>query len=94
MESTKHGQRPVFYGSGWKGVKPEDSYIAGSMLISPLEQAKLVWKLETESLPFTKEHQRIVKNNLKVAGLPLWGKTGSGRKYPNGLTELIRRLKG
>jgi beta-lactamase class D len=76
----------INYGSGWKGERPEDSYIDGSMLISPLEQAKLVWKLETESLPFAKEHQRIVKNNLKVAGLPLWGKTGSGRKYPDGLS--------
>jgi beta-lactamase class D len=75
----------INYGSGWKGAKPEDAYIDGSMLISPLEQAQLAWKLETESLPFAKEHQRIVKNNLKVAGLSLWGKTGSGRKYPDGL---------
>ncbi len=76
----------ISYGSGWRGTKPEDSYIDGSMLISPIEQARLAWKLETESLPFAKEHQQIVKNNLKVEKLALWGKTGSSRKFPDGLS--------
>ncbi len=76
----------ISYGSGWRGTKPEDSYIDGSLTISPIEQAQLAWKLETESLPFAKEHQQIVKNNLKVEKLALWGKTGSSRKFPDGLS--------
>lgn len=77
------------YGSGWNGTKPEDAWIDGTLTISPKEQAELVWKLEQETLPFAKAHQRAVKDALRVGEAQrwaLWGKTGSSAKDKNGLS--------
>jgi beta-lactamase class D len=85
-ERLRAGVEKLGYGQGWKGTKPEDSWIDGSLRISPLEQAQLVWKLEQEALPFEKRHQQVVKECLKVSGLELWGKTGSSGKDKDGLS--------
>jgi beta-lactamase class D len=75
------------YGSGWKGKKPEDAWVDGSLTISPQEQAALASKLATGSLPFAKEYQAIVRQSLRVqktGRYALWGKTGSSAKGKDG----------
>ena len=73
------------YGGGWKGTTPESAWIDGSLQISPEEQARLVWSLNREALPYARIHQRFVKDSLRVTGARLWGKTGSGRPGRDGL---------
>lgn len=75
------------YGSSWKGKRPEDAWIDGSLTISPQEQAALASKLAAGSLPFAKEHQAVVRKSLlvqKAGAYALWGKTGSSAKDKNG----------
>ena len=88
-ERLRAGIQKINYGSGWTGRKPEDAWLNGPMTISAKEQAELVWKLEQETLPFPKAHQRAVKDALRVSDAQkwvLWGKTGSSAKDKNGLS--------
>ena len=84
-ERLRTGIRLLNYGGGWSGTKPEDAWIDGSLSISPVEQARLAWDYERESLPFVRAHQRFVRESLRVAGRPLWGKTGSSHPGADGL---------
>lgn len=75
------------YGSGWKGKRPEDAWIDGSLTISPEEQAALARQLAAGSLPFAREHQAVVRKSLavkKAAAFGLWGKTGSSATGKDG----------
>ena len=68
------------YGSGWKGDAVADAWHDGSLLISPHEQAELMWRLAQSSLPFKPAVQATIRecSAFPAKGSTLWGKTGTG----------------
>lgn len=70
------------YGSGWKGNAVADAWHDGSLLISPHEQAELMWRLAQSNLPFKPDVQATIRecSAFPAKGSTLWGKTGTGDK--------------
>ena len=72
--------RSIGYGNATLGSDLSTYWLDGSLLISPLQQAQLMGKLATQSLPCSSQSQEAVKHALLLSDdgtTRLYGKTGT-----------------